>query len=175
MANEILIFILHIIRDMCLAFFVAVGFASLFNAPKKAIIVAGILGGLGHGLRFVMIEGLDMGLIFSTLCGCILIGLLGISAAHKIHTPPIIFTMPACITMIPGLYAYRTMLGFIKVADGNTYMQETSLLPETFHNLVLTSSLLFCLAIGLSVAVLLFRKQSVKNIKPRIPKLKKEV
>lgn len=174
MDNEIIIFILLAIRDICLAFFVAVGFAALFNAPVKAIITAGILGGLGHCLRYIMIEGIGMGLIFSTLSGCLLIGFLGIFAAHKIHTPPIIFTMPACITMIPGLYAYRTMLGFIRIVDGDAYKTDAFLIPDTFHNLVLTSSLLFCLAIGLSVAVLLFRKQSVKNIKPTIPKIRKK-
>lgn len=164
MNNEFMIALLYTLRDAGFAFFVAVGFATLFNTPKKILVVAGILGGLGHCLRFVLHEYMHQGLIFSTLCGCLLIGFAGIYAAHKVHTPPVIFTMPACITMIPGLYAYRAMLGFVKVADTEVYKKDPTILSETFHNVVLTSSLLFCLAIGLSLAVLLFRKQSVKTI-----------
>ena len=162
MLNDLL---LPFLRDAFFSVFVAVGFALLFETPRKAVYVAGLLGGLGHAMRFLCLY-FDLGLVTSTLVGSIIIGLLGIYCAHKVHTPPVVFTMPACITMIPGLYAYRTMLGSIKIyTDGTTGAQEASLLQDTAYNFILTSSLLFSLAIGICIGALLFRKKSTKEIR----------
>lgn len=150
---------------MFFAFFVAYGFACLFNTPKKVLVVAGLLGSLGHALRFILNQGFDLGLIMSTLCGAVLIGILGIVVAHRVHTPPVIFTMPACITMIPGVFAYKTMLGFIKLTDRTRIVDEPNLVHETMHNFVYTASLLFTLAIGISIGILLFRQDSAKMIR----------
>lgn len=158
-------FFLLIIKDFSFAFCVAIGFGSLFNTPNRVLLIAGLLGGLGHALRFTLYEGVGLGLITSTLSGTVLIGLLGIVLAHRVHTPPIVFTMPACITMIPGMYAYKTMLGFIRLTDESGLVRNPQDLDNTFHNLVLTASLLFCLAVGISNGVLLFRQSSVKMLK----------
>ena len=156
--------IIDILRDAFLSFFVAIGFALLFETPRKALLIAGLLGGVGHCIRFVLLQ-LDYGLVASTLCGTVFIGLAGIYCAHRIHTPPVAFTLPACITMIPGLYAYRTMLGCIRIYEEGTDNEGSSLLQDTVYNFILTSSLLFCLAIGICIAALVFRKKSVKDIK----------
>ncbi len=166
--------LLLMLKDFAFAFLVATGFGSLFNTPRKVLLIAGLLGGLGHSIRFLLHQGFDFGLITSTMCGTAIIGLLGIVFAHKAHTPPVVFTMPACITMIPGLYAYRTMLGLIRLTDESGLNQSPNELHDTLHNFVLTASLLFTLAIGISISVLLFRQSSVKTIKPAIPKLKKK-
>lgn len=155
---------LDILRDASLSFFVAVGFALLFETPKKALWVAGVLGGLGHCIRFTMLQ-FDFGLVASTLAGTLFIGLSGIYCAHRIHTPPVVYTLPACITMIPGLYAYRTMLGCIRIYEEGIGQTSSTLLQDTAYNFILTSSLLFCLAIGICVAALFLRKKSVKGIK----------
>lgn len=153
-----------ILRDIFLSFFVGLGFALLFETLKKAVWIAGLLGGLGHAIRFVLLK-YDFGLVSSTLCGTVFIGIAGIYCAHKIHTPPVVFTLPACITMIPGLYAYRTMLNCIKIYEEGTEAATGILLQETVYNFILTSSLLFCLAIGICIAALIFRKKSVKKLK----------
>lgn len=157
--------LLLVTKDFLLAFLVAMGFGSLFNTPNRVMLIAGLLGGLGHALRFFLHEYLEIGLISSTLCGTVLIGLLGIVMAHRVHTPPVVFTMPACITMIPGMYAYKTMLGFLRLTDESGLSRKPQDLDSTLHNLVLTSSLLFTLAIGISISVLLFRQSSVKMLK----------
>lgn len=152
-----------VIKDISLSFFVAFGFALLFEAPRRAVWVAGILGGLGHGIRYIMILS-EFDLITATLCSCIFIGFISIPFAHKIHTPPIIFTLPACITMIPGLYAYRTMLSCIKIYEVGE-SGSANMVQQAAYNFILTSSLLFCLAIGICIAALIFRKNSVKKVK----------
>lgn len=156
-----------ILQDATFAFVVAVGFAILFNAPRRVLYVAGVLGGLGHGVRFVLMQH-DVGLIPATLAGSVCIGLLGICFSHRVHTPPVVFTMPACITMIPGLYAYRAMLGCIKITDFHLLESQPHILTLTAHYFVLTASLLFTLAIGICSGALLFRKRSMKSVFRRI-------
>lgn len=157
---------LAIIRDITTAFVVAFCWGILFGSPKKVLWVAGLLGGLGHCLRFVLLH-FDIGLIAATLAGSVFIGLTGIFAAHRVHNPPVVFTMPACITMIPGMFAYKTMLGGIKVTDLETVTTNPYILVDMAHNFMLTVSLLFTLAIGICIAALLFRKTSVKEISIR--------
>lgn len=152
-----------IFRDFVIAFVVAVCWGILFGTPKRVLFVAGLLGGMGHSLRFVLLQ-LDFGLISATLAGSVAIGFIGIFAAHKVNNPPVVFTMPACITMIPGMYAYKTMLAGIKVTDLDTVLKDPSILINMSHNFMLTVSLLFTLAIGICIAALLFRKTSVKEI-----------
>ena len=82
-----------LLRDIAFAFVVAVGFAILFNTPRRVLYMAGLLGGLGHGVRFLLLQN-DVGLVFATLAGAMFIGLTGIVCAHRVHVPPVVFTMP---------------------------------------------------------------------------------
>ncbi|MBN9300498.1 threonine/serine exporter family protein, partial [Dysgonomonas mossii] len=66
--------LIDILKDALLSFFVAIGFALLFETPKKGLLVAGLLGGLGHAIRFTLLY-FDFGLISATLSGTVVIGL----------------------------------------------------------------------------------------------------
>lgn len=160
---EISDIIFAVLRDFLVAFMVAFCWGILFGTPKKILVVAGLLGGMGHCIRFILLQ-LDLGLITATLAGSVAIGIVGIHVAHRVKNPPVVFTMPACITMIPGMFAYKTMLAGIKMTDMDTIESDPSIIMTLTHNLVLTASLLFTLAIGISVGVLLFRQNSVKYI-----------
>lgn len=155
---------IHIIIDFSLAFIVACCWGILFGTPFKALWMAGLLGGFGHCIRFLLLQA-DAGLIGATLIASVLVGLTGIYSAHKVHNPPVVLTMPACITMIPGLYAYRSMLGGIKLSDISILEKDPQIVQTIAHNVVLTFALLFTLAVGISISALLFRNKSVKEIR----------
>lgn len=153
-----------ILFDLFLSGSTAVCWSVLFGTPARVLWMAGLLGGVGHSLRFVLMQA-GVGIIPGTLAASLLIGLLGIYCAHKVHNPPVVFTMPACITMIPGLYAYRSILGAIRLSDASTVSTNPYILQDIAHNVILTLSLLFALAVGISVSALLFpNKKSVKEI-----------
>ena len=156
-------FVFAVIQDFFIAFIVGICWAILFGSPRRILYIAGLLGGMGHACRFILIQ-MDMGLITSTLLASVLIGLTGILVAHKVHNPPVVFTMPACITMIPGMFAYKTMLAGIKMTDAPAIDSNPLLLTDMVHNFMLTMSLLFALAIGICIGTLLFRKSSTKDI-----------
>lgn len=156
--------LINVLIDFSIAFVVAIGWGMLFGSPRRLLLVAGLLGGLGHSIRFVFVQ-LDMGLITATLVGSVIVGLSGIWVSKVVKSPPVVFTMPACITMIPGLYAYRTMMSGIRLIDLKSVEKDPTILIEMSHNLMLTMSLLFTLAIGICIGALLFRKSTVRDIK----------
>lgn len=151
------------LRDFSVAFVVGLGWSILFGSSRKVICIAGLLGALGHSIRFLLLS-CDVGLIVGTFVGATTIGVVGIFVAHKVDQPPVVFTMPACITMIPGMFAYRAMLAGIKSTEPEVYLENATIIPEMVHNFMLTISLLFTLAIGISIGVLLFRKESNRYI-----------
>ena len=84
----------------------AIGFAILFNVPRRALLSIFIIGALGGLTKFLMLE-YKIGIVLAVLCGASLIGFLSVFAAHRRNCPPITFAIPAVIPMIPGLFAKK--------------------------------------------------------------------
>lgn len=157
--------ILATLFDILMGGLIAIGWGILFNSPRQVLYIAALLGGLGHSIRYLLLEAAGAPLVLATLAGTVFIGFLGIVFARRVDTPPVIFTMPACITMIPGMYAYHTMLGFIKMAGSDVTAHDPNLVSQTAQYFVITVSLLFTLSIGITIGSLLFRKKTAREIK----------
>lgn len=150
--------------DCLLSFIVAFCWGILFGTPRRVLWIAGALGGVGHSIRTALLA-VDGGLVSSTLIASLTVGILGLLCAYRIHQPPVVFTVPACITMIPGLYAYRSIIGAIKLSDlsglsssGN----KLNIIVELAYNTTLTFSLLFTLAVGISISALVLGRKDGK-------------
>ena len=144
---------------------ISIGFALLFNTPRRALWITGLLGGLGWGIKFVLLGTLmpDQIVITSFLGACT-VGLLAVYFAHRVHTPPIVFTIPAVINMIPGKFGYEFMMNIIKIVTVQTPQEET--LDLLFHTIKLglqTGFITRCLAFGVIAPMLLFNTYSVKG------------
>lgn len=144
--------------------FAATGFAVLFNVPLRTLLLIGVLGGVGGLAKFIFIH-FGFSDVFAPFCGSAIIGLLSIPFAHYKHTPPLVFYIPAVIPMIPGVFAYRMILGLIKlVGDPHspTYVQTLS---ETANNGLKVLFIIMSLAVGVVIPMLITRKKSVKDLK----------
>lgn len=142
----------------------AVGFAVLFNVPVRTLLPTFIMAALG-GLTKLMLLHLDLNVILATLLGAAVIGTLSIPFAHYKHSPPPIFAIPAVIPMVPGIFAYRMMLGLINLAGNinpETYQQ---ILSETINNGIKVMLILMSLAAGVGIPMLVTRKESAKDIR----------
>ncbi|MGL6021855.1 MAG: threonine/serine exporter family protein, partial [Chitinophagaceae bacterium] len=127
----------------------AIGFGILFNVPQRAIVVLWIGGALGGLLKFGLL-GAEMSVIFSSFVGASAVGILSIPMAHYKHVPPMIFSIPSVIPLIPGVFAYRTILGLIKLSEhiGPDY---STILAETVNNGVITLFIIISLSVGVAV------------------------
>jgi len=145
--------------------FAALGFAVLFNVPVRTLSIIYLLGAVG-GLTKLALLQFDAPVVIATFAGATMIGILSISAAHNKHAPPLVFSIPSVIPMIPGAFAYRMMLGLIKLSgtsiSTDLYYQT---LAETTNNGLKTIFILLALAAGVSIPMLISRKETIKKIK----------
>jgi len=156
MTNEMIRMLLY---DGVLAAFAAIGFAVISNPPRKAIFVSAILAALGHSLRFFLIKsGLDISL--STFVAATFIGLLSIVFARIIHCPAEVFSFPSLLPMIPGMFAYRTILSVIRFMQSTDVVKSQHFMMDFFHNGMTTLFILLALVVGVSLPILLFPKLS---------------
>lgn len=141
----------------------AVGFGILFNVPPRTLFAIWIGGALGGFLKFTLLQCL-VNVVLASFAGALAVGISSIPIAHFRHVPPMIFAIPSVIPLIPGVFAYRTMLGLIKLTGviGPDY---NLIMAETFNNGAKTLFIIMSLAMGVAVPMHLMRKESVKNIR----------
>jgi uncharacterized membrane protein YjjB (DUF3815 family) len=141
----------------------ALGFAVLFNVPPRTLFVIWVGGALGGFLKFSLLEW-GAGVVMASFAGALAIGISSIPVAHIRHAPPMIFAIPSVIPMIPGVFAYRFMLGLMKLT-GDIGPDYSRVISETINNGSKTLFIIMSLAMGVSVPMHLMRKESVKNIR----------
>ncbi|MFD2203880.1 threonine/serine exporter family protein [Shivajiella indica] len=140
----------------------ASGFAVLFNAPKRsfiAIFLCGVLAGLTKFI--ILFPAMGGGIILASAAGATATGFVSIPVSHWRHVPPVVISIPAVIPLIPGSYAYRSMLGIINFIN-NT---EIDVLTRTIHNGLMTLFIILVLSLGVTLPMLLFRIDSVKKFR----------
>ncbi len=144
--------------------FAALGFGILFNAPPRTLFAIWLGGAIGGILKIILLYYNKDAIVLASFTGAIAVGILSIPIAHYRHVPPMIFAIPSVIPLIPGVFAYRTTLGFIKLtgAIGTDY---NTILAETMNNGLKTLFILMSLAVGVAIPMHVMRKESAKNIR----------
>ena len=142
----------------------SVGFALMFNTPKRALWTVFLLGSIGYLIKFLLITELDVNLTLSIFAASIFVGISGMYFAHRAHTPPIIFMIPAVINMIPGLLSYEFMMGMIDwISGGKGQKPSVEEIIQTFSYGISTVFILFALAFGVAFPVVVFKSYTVKG------------
>lgn len=147
---------------------VSIGFACLFSTPKRALWVAGFLGAVGFGTKSILLATIMPAQpIFTSLFGAAMIGFLGMYFAHRVHTPPVVFTVPAVINMVPGQLGYRFMMDVIEImSHGNNVSVEAYMIKEVLNNGLQCFFITLALALGIAFPVIIFNTNTVKDKDP---------
>lgn len=147
-----------VLRDLLWSGVAALGFGLLFNVPPRLLVGCVVCGALGHATRALTMELLTFNIEAATLVGAIVVGLLAVYFARRFSAPALIFATTGAIPMVPGVFAFRAMLGLIQIAsaDPNTILP---VLAEAAINVVKTTLILGALAVGTALPTLLFRRR----------------
>lgn len=152
----------------CWAGFAALGFAILFNVPQRTLLIIWGLGALGGLTKFFLL-GFGVNIVLSSLAGASLIGVLSVYAAHNKQAPPLVFSIPSVIPMVPGAFAYRMMLGLMELAGTTTNSDNyLNTLAETTNNGLKALFILIALSAGVAIPMLVTRKDTFKRIKSSV-------
>ena len=142
----------------------ALGFGILFNTPNRALVSIWIGGFVAGFVKYTMFHTeINTGIILSTFTAAVAVGITSIPIAHWRHVPPLVFTIPSLIPLVPGVYAYRTMLGLIKLT-GAIGPEYTNIISETVRHGVLTLFVIMAIAMGVVTPMIILGTDSVKNI-----------
>ena len=144
---------------------VSVGFALLVNTPRRALWATALLGAVGWSTKFLLIKLLipDQ-VVIASFAGACLVGFLGTYFAHRVHTPPMVFTIPAVINMIPGKSGYEFMMGLIKIVTiTHEHDQTLATIFETIKLGLQTGFTTLGLAFGVIAPVLLLNTYTIKD------------
>ncbi len=95
------------------AFLSSVGFALMFNLPKKLLFYSGFVGAIGY-LGFELYSTNNDVYILSYLFSAVLIGIFGEIFASLTHNPSTVFTIPGIIPIVPGFTIYYTMFYLVQ-------------------------------------------------------------
>ena len=140
----------------------AIGFAVLFNVPRRTIFSIWSLGALGGLIKFTAMN-YDIGIVFASFLGAVAIGFIAIRMAHMRNSPPLVFSIPSVIPMVPGFFAYKFMLGMIALASMENADAYIKTLIETVNNGAKMMFVLISLGTGVAIPMLLTRKESIKK------------
>jgi len=143
-----------LLQDAFWAALAATGFAILFNVPARTLVGCALGGAIGYAARTLLMQ-LGMEIELATLFGATVIGFLGVLFARRWRVPMTIFTVSAAITLVPGGFAYRTMIGIIELSTAD-YTVRSALLVATAINGIKTAFILGAIAAGIAAPRLLF-------------------
>lgn len=143
----------------------AIGFAVLFNVPRRALAIIFVIAAMG-GLTKLALQQQGVVAALAAFVGASLIGLLSVMAAHQRKAPPMIFAIPAVIPMIPGFFAYQAMVGMIELTVEKNPQLYSKLFFETVNNGLSALFVLLALSTGVAIPMLITRKQTIKRLQP---------
>lgn len=156
---------LQIVSDMFFAGIAALGFAAISHPPKGVLPYCALIAAIGHGVRFCLINFLNIHIVFASLIAAIIIGILAIFIAPRLKCPPETFSFPSLLPMIPGIYAYKTIqaLAFSMTTESEKEFEHWFYLFES--NGLITLFVLLTMVIGQMLPILLFPKISFTSTK----------
>lgn len=159
--------LLAVLWDGFLAAVAALGFAAISNPPKESFIYVPILAAVGHMLRFALMTYFGFEIAFATFLAALCIGMVGIPFAYRIRVPSEVFSFPALLPMIPGMYAYHTLLGIFRFMEAKDEAVRESFIPIIFSNGITAMMIMFALGVGVAIPIFLFYRKSFRMTRCR--------
>lgn len=144
---------LRLLNDALFSSVPAIGFAMVFNVPKRFLPYCALAGAIGHSCRTLLLH-FYMPIEWATFVAAAIVGVLTIGFAKKHLAPPLMYAVAAIIPMIPGTYAYNTVIALVQLTAQAEVSPE--LTAEVISNGLKTVFILGALSVGLAMPSLLY-------------------
>ena len=147
---ELLITLLH---DAFFSAIPAVGVAMVFNLPKPFLPYCALAGAIGHSSRTLMLQ-FGLPIEWATFAAAAIVGIITIGFGKRHLAPPLMYAVAAIIPMIPGTYAFNTVIALVQLTAQSQVSPE--LTAQVISNGLKTVFILGALAAGLAMPSLLY-------------------
>lgn len=164
--------LLTILSKAGFASLVALGFGLVSNPPRRALYAILVTGFMGYLLRAVLLEVMGGHIFVACFLSALLMGSLGLLLGKMTHTPATVIYIPALLPMIPGMYAYKSIFGYIKYMNNIELAEKTIYMDQFFTNFSYALGILVCLALGSIIPMFIFTRtaNSLTRNKNVVPK-----
>ncbi|HEU5135182.1 MAG TPA: threonine/serine exporter family protein [Steroidobacteraceae bacterium] len=89
----------------------ACGFAILYNGAWRNVLLVGVIASMGNEIRLAL-HDVGLALPPATFFGALAVGLMASLVARWVTSVRIVLTVPGVIMMVPGIYAFETLVYF---------------------------------------------------------------
>lgn len=153
---------LSILADAFFAGMAAVGFAAVSVPPRRAFPPIIILAGIGHAIRWLLMNYLGVDIVGASLIAAVTIGFGSyVFGRWWIHCPMTVLYIPALLPMIPGMYAYNAVLSLVRfVIHHKDPILSVKYMQDYLTNFTIALTVLFVLGVGSILPVFLLHKSS---------------
>lgn len=152
---------IDILLDGLFAAMAAMGFGAISDPPLKAYGSIAALAAVGHALRYTLMTVSGVNIAISSLAASLTIGFGALWLGKRIRTPITVLSIPALLPMIPGKYAYNMFFAQIMFFQNLDSLEGRQKYMEMFFfNTMVASTVIFVLAVGATLPILLFPKRT---------------
>ena len=160
-----------ILFDGVFAAVAAIGFGAISDPPVRAFPYIALLAAVGHALRFCLMSYAGIDIATASLCAAVVIGFGSLWLGRGIRCPMTVLYIPALLPMVPGIYAYKTVFALIMLMQHTAESDAARQYMDAFLlNATVTVSVVFMLAVGSTVPILLFRRRAFSLTRRRKPR-----
>ena len=145
--------LLLLLNDAFFSAIPAMGFAMLFNVPRRYLLYCALAGAIGHSSRTLMLQ-FGLPIEWATFAAAGIIGMVTIAFAKRHLAPPLLYAVAAIIPMIPGSYAYNTVIALVQLTAQSQL--STELWEQVVTKGLKTVFILGALSVGLAMPSLLY-------------------
>jgi len=129
----------------------AVGFAMLFSVPPRFLKYCAVVGALAHSMRAVLMH-YGLPIEWATLAASSFVSLVFVYLSRRLLAPRPVFTVACIIPMIPGKFAFNTIIAILSM---NSSGVSGHLINAAIENGLKTLFILMALSFGLAIPPLI--------------------
>ena len=136
----------------------AVGFAMLFSVPPRFLKYCAVVGALAHSMRAVLMH-YGLPIEWATLAASSFVSLVFVYLSRRLLAPRPVFTVACIIPMIPGKFAFNTIIAVLSM---NSEGVSGHLINAAIENGLKTLFILMALSFGLAIPpLIIYRNRQI--------------
>ncbi len=150
--------LLELLYDAFWSAIPAIGFAMLFSVPPRMLKYCALGGAFAHSMRTLLIyQGVPIE--WATFAATTTIGLVFVFLSRRVLAPRPVFTVASIIPMIPGKFAFTTIISVLSMNNSGVTLE---LMQAAIENGLKTVFILVALSFGLAIpSLFIYRNRPI--------------
>jgi len=124
------------------------------------------VGMLAHALRWLTLSVLGFGVATGALVACAVVGLILAPVARRTHMPFAAVGFASVVSMMPGVYLFRSASGLVQIAGGSE--PTLQLIIGTIADGTIAAMIILAMSVGLIVPKTIVDHLGTRSLQAKI-------